>query len=511
MSRIFAKTIYASITSTAAMSLLTAYAAAAQIPESPKSEQHSKHHKIDTTSRINEIEIDLSKRAKKISFKQAVTTALLNSPRPLQAYKNYQAAAWTAISTKRKWRPTLTGSITAGSSGSRFELNQLPKGAAWERELTLREASNLKPKINLNWSIFNLSRTSILNSQELATQSSSVAVRSSIRDLILRVQESYYKLQELRELENTYQLIYEICMSQYNRLRQIAKTSKTNSSEDYPDLETRALEALTLRVLTQQQVINASSTLAAEIGLAEDSFVLPSETLEPHGKWTLGLEESLENALKLNDNITIADLNASTIYEEAKSKRLEYAPEISLEAKASYENEQFSIGNSASPDIRTARGLKSDYSIGAILKWKMFDSGVLAASASSLYKQASALEMQAKSERLDTARQVKSAYGEYTSQLILLPQTEEQFRAAERALTQTQNSATTSDSYQTEFIQAIGQYQSAKINNLASIERYNTSIARLHNKTATWPEWVIPLIKSSIKFVRNAPLITKQN
>ncbi len=141
----------------------------------------------------------------------------------------------------------------------------------------------------------------------------------------------------------------------------------------------------------------------------------------------------------------------------------------------------------------------------------MFDSGVLAASASSLYKQASALEMQAKSERLDTARQVKSAYGEYTSQLILLPQTEEQFRAAERALTQTQNSATTSDSYQTEFIQAIGQYQSAKINNLASIERYNTSIARLHNKTATWPEWVIPLIKSSIKFVRNVPLITKQN
>lgn len=510
MSCILGKAIYISSAFSALISLIPAQTAAAQTAENLKTEQLSTHQKTDQIiSRIKQLEIDLSKKAQRLSLKEAITTAFRNNPRPLQSYRNYQAAAWTSISTKRQWLPSITGTISAGSSSSRYDLRQLPDSATWQRTLTLRGASNFAPQLNLNWSIFNLSRASTLASQRLARQSSSVAVRRAIRDLTLAVQEEYYKLQELRELEDTYQEIFEICRSQYNRLKRSITTNTPKSSVNLQAIETSALDALTLRVASQQRVIASSAALAATLGLPEDSFILPSDRLEPHGEWTISLKESLEKALTSDEKIIIAELNSRSISQKATATRLQYAPEISLEARTSYNNEQFSTGNSASPNIRTASGIKTDHSVGALLRWKIFDSGVLAASATSLDKQASALQLQAKSERLDTGRQVKSAYGEYTSQLILLPQTARQLQSAKQALTQAATKPATPSSYQTEFIQAIGQYQAAKTAYLTSRSSYNTSIAKLHNRTATWPEWVIPLMEPSLDFASDIPLLGK--
>ena len=507
MSYSFAKIIFIATSCSAAINLLPAHAVVAQNAENLQIRHQSKHYNADQIiSRIKQLEIDLSEKAQTLSLKQAITLAFNNSPRPLQAYRTYQAAAWISISTKRQWLPTIKGNLSAGSSGSINDLRQRPESDSWKKTLNLREASNYAPQLNLNWSIFNPSRTSTLNSQILATQSSSVAVRRSIRDLTLNVQEEYYRLQELRELEDTYQEIYEMCKSQYTRLKHSAFASATNSTDKFQAIETRALEALTLRVASQQRVIAASAALAAVIGLPEDSFILPAERLVPFGQWMLSLEDSLEKALKSNDKIIIADLNAKTISEKASATRLQYAPEISLEAKTSYNNEKFRIGNSGSPNIRTARGIKTDYSVGATLKWNLFDSGVLEASATSLDKQASALKLQAKSERLDTGRQVKSAYGEYTSQLILLPQTAMQLLTAKQALRQATNAPATPSSYQTEFIQSINQYQAAQVARLTTVASHNTSIAKLHNATATWPEWVIPLMEKSLDFASDISL-----
>lgn len=482
--------------------------ASPELPALPDDSQSSTQVMKDLIERY---ELDLSRHATKVSLQESIQESLANNPIALQQFSLYQGLVWDSISTRREWLPSISFDSPTGAIGYNQKLTEiyaLPQSSrSWSRTFTLQNGSQFKPQLKLEWSLLNLSRSSRLSAQKDEIYSQGLRLRQSIRDLILGVQSDYYELQMARQEEDVFEGIYEFSKKLISSLE--SKELSINNEKIIAALRARSLQALSLRVSSQQNVIRLSASLSSRMALPVDSFVLPSERLMVDGRWNTSLMRAIEIAMARREEIRIAQSQASSFNNQANALVRRYVPEVAAEAVGKVENNSYRLNQTASDDYLSANGYTLDKTLGVQVKWKIFDSGVLAAQSSAFRKRALSSLQQSELDRLTIDAQVKSAYAVYSSQLIQLPvvkrELDQSLLSLELRSEQSKNPTVTSI---TNLIQALDQYQSAASRWFLTIQKYNTAVAQLYRYTSQWPTGVGSQVGSTLRYVSGINLET---
>lgn len=449
---------------------------------------------------IRDYEINLSAVAKKMSLKECISLALENNPNIMRQFRLYEGLVWDSISTRREWLPALTLDSPIGYRNKTIETYSFPKSNSSSfRDFRLQNGSNLKPELKISWSLLNLSRNSLLQSQREDIFSQKLRFRQDVRELVLSVQSDYYDLQRARQEEDVFNGIYEFTQ----KLLHLSDSEHLSQESDdiLAALKARSLQALSLRVSSQQNVVRLSASLASRLALPPDSFILPSEKLVIKGRWDQRLNETISTALERREEIKISNSQSKAATDRAKSLVRKYIPEIAAEASGKLENDNFRLNTNTSNSTSTTNAYTLDKFVGVRFKWTIFDSGVLAAQSSSFRKRAQASQEQAALDRLAVEAQVKTAYSAYASQLIQLPVVKREIDQTLLSL-QVRSEQANSDSVSsiTNLIQALDQYQSAASRWFATLQKYNEAIAQLYRYSSKWPPGVASQISSKLDY-----------
>lgn len=451
---------------------------------------------------IRDYEINLSAVAKKMSLNECISQALENNPNIMRQFKLYEGLVWDSISTGREWLPALTLDSPTGYRNKTIEtysFSQLNPPST--REFRLQNGSNLKPELKISWSLLNLSRSSLLQSQRDDIFSQGLRLRKDVRELVLGVQSDYYDLQRARQEEDVFNGIYELTQ------KLLRLSDSKNLSQESDDilaaLKGRSLQALSLRVSSQQNVVRLSASLASRLALPPDSFILPSDKLALKERWNQRLNDTISTALERREEIKISNSQSKAATDRANSLVRKYIPEIAAEASAKLENDNFRLNTNTSNYISTTNAYTLDKLVGVRLKWTIFDSGVLAAQSSSFIKKAQASQAQAALDRLAVEAQVKTAYSAYAAQLIQLPVVKREIDQTLLSLKlRSEQANRNSVSSITNLIQALDQYQSAASRWFATLQQYNEAIAQLYRYSSKWPPGVASQISSNLDYIQ---------
>lgn len=454
------------------------------------------------TEMIRDYEINLSAVAKKMTLNESISLALERNPNIVRQYKLYEGLVWDSISTQRKWIPALNLDSPIGYRNKTIEKYSLSKNDPSSlRDFRLQDGSNLKPELKISWSLLNLSRNSLLQTQRENIFSQVLRFRQDVRDLVLNVQSDYFDLQRARQEEDVFNGIY-IYIKNLLQLSDSEQLSQ-ESDEILAALKARLLQALSLRVSAQQNVVRLSASLASRLALPPDSFILPSQKLGLNGRWEQELNDTISRALDRREEIKISNSQSKAANNRANSLVRKYFPEITAEAIGKLENDNFRLNTNASNNTSTVNSYTLDKSVGVRVKWAIFDSGVLAAQSSSFRKKAQASQEQAALNRLEVEAQIKTAYSAYTSQLIQLPVVN---REIDQTLLSLQVRSEQANRYSassvTNLILALDQYQSAASRWFATLQKYNEAIAQLYRYSSKWPPGVASQISSKLNYIQ---------
>ena len=476
-------------------------------PESTVNPQDGLSDTVEVmTELMRDYENDLTAVAKKISLNECINLALENNPNITRQFMLYEGLTWDSISTRREWLPALNMVSPMGYRNKTIETYSFSKSnSSTSRRIRLQEGSNLKPELKLNWSLLNLSRNSLLQSQQENIFSQGLRLRQDVRELVLNVQSDYYHLQRERQEEDVFNGIHKLTLKLL-RLRN-SKNPSQQSNDILAALEARSLQALSLRVSSRQNVVRLSASLASRLGLPPGSFILPTEQLVRKGRWDQRLMDTISTALERREEIMISNSQSKASTGRANSLARKYIPEISAEVTGKLENDNFHLKTNTSDNTSTSNAYTLDKSVGVRIKWKIFDSGVLAAQSSSLRKKAFASQEQAALDRLAVEAQVKTAYSSYGSQIIQIP-------VVKRELDQTlvslqvraEQANVNSASSVTNLIQALDQYQSAASRWFITLQKYNEAIAQLYRYSSRWPPGVASQISTKLDYIKGIDL-----
>jgi outer membrane protein TolC len=450
---------------------------------------------------IRNYEIDLSKAAKKMTLDECISSALENNPDITRQFRLYEGLVWESISTRREWLPALTFNSPIGYRNKKIETYTSRSNSSSSRVIQLQDGSNLKPELKLSWSLLNLSRNSFLQSQQENIFSQELRLRQNVRELVLDVQSDYYDLQRARQEEDVYNGIYQLTSK---LLRLISSRPLSHESDDFlAALKARSLQALSLRVSSQQNVIRLSASLASLLALPSNSFVLPSDKLVVKGRWDQRLNGTISTALERREEIKIAKSQSKASNELANSLIRKYIPELTAEAAVRLENDNYFLKTNTSDNSPRINTYTLDKFAGVQVKWNIFDGGVLAAQSSSFRKKALASQEQAALDSLTIEAQIKLAYSAYVSQVINMPVVKRELRQTLASLrVSTEQANKNSLSSITDLIQALDQYQSAAIRWFTTLQKYNEAIAQLHRYSSKWPPGVSRKVSSRLDYIQ---------
>jgi outer membrane protein TolC len=424
----------------------------------------------------------LEQTARRLTLQEAVMLGLQRQPRLARDYDQLQALQWQGIAIRREWSPTLLadnddpGLVGWRRVRERDSSNDTLDGVSLTNNL--RSSAYSVPRLTLDWTFFDPSRTPRLRSNLAGQQAQELLFDITARDLILDIQSRYYALQKLQELEQAYRSLYKLA-------RTLADTAGGNEQ-----LRTEELALVETRVRTHDALVRTAAQLAELLSLPPGEIALPAEPLQASGSWDLDRSATITEALALREEIRRSLAGADGLSWSARAVQSRYLPSLGLRGQLKSELENYSIQSLEAPSSTTSGGNGSVRLDGGLqLSWRLFDGGVLGAQATALRRQADLSLQQAALDRLTVTRQVESSHASYITSRILLDSTREQLRAARAALENSRrgNDATTQ-------VQTIEKLRQALEAEAGAREQHNTALAELYRYSARWPEGAPTLV-----------------
>ena len=181
----------------------------------------------------------LEQNARRLTLQEAVVLGLQRQPRLARDYDQLQALQWQGIAIRREWSPSLLadnddpGLVGWRRVRERDSSNDTLDGISLTNNL--RSSAYSVPRLTLDWTFFDPSRTPRLRSNLAAQQAQELLFDITARDLILDIQTRYYALQRLQELEQAYRRLYKLAGS----LAQAAGGNDQLRTEELALVETR--------------------------------------------------------------------------------------------------------------------------------------------------------------------------------------------------------------------------------------------------------------------------------
>ncbi|MFN9645368.1 MAG: TolC family protein [Cyanobacteriota bacterium] len=410
----------------------------------------------------------LERNARRITLAESMALALERNPILAKAHAGIEATRWSGVAIRREWSPSLKAD------------NNDPGlvGVQQNRDNTLSVSS---PELTLEWTFFDPSRTPRARANQANLDADRFLFDVGARSLMLNVQESYVDLQSLLLLEVEYRQL----SAMVDHWLALAR-ARRGASPDVDQLVSQQLALLILRVDTHELVIVAASKLARALSLPPGDLVLPAEPLAQRGQWTLSRQETIEQALRLREEIQRSLATARSYAWTAVATRKGYLPTLSVE------------GTGSTQTSSNSSDLNSEAMVGMNVRWTFFDGGILAAKATSQRRQQDQALQQAALDRLAVTEEVETSFAAYINSQIVADTAIAQMKSARASFLSATTSFQAGTSDATTLLQVLANARGAVEAYSHALRKHNRSVAELERYSARWPAAAPPLPRQRV-------------
>jgi outer membrane protein TolC len=423
-------------------------------------------HLAELKSRLFRNRDHLERSSRRLTLPEAIAMGLVRNPILAKAHAGIEATRWSGVAIRREWAP----SLVAGNNDPGL------LGVQQQQADTLSISS---PELTLEWTFFDPSRAPRAKAKASSLDADRFLFDVEARSLVLSVQESYYDLQALLALEVEYRELSAIV----DRWLRLAQARGRATTPDVDQLLSQQLAQLILRIDTHEQVIAAASKLAQALSLPPGELVLPAEPLALQGQWSLSRAETIDQALRLREEIQRSLATARSLAWSAVATRKGYLPTLSLE------------GTGSTQSTSDNGDLNSEGTVGMNVQWTLFDGGVLAAKATSQRKQQEQALQQANLDRLSVTAEVETSYAAYINSQIVVDTAIAQMESARASFQAATKSFQAGSSDATTLLQVLANTRGAVEAYCRSVRKHNRSVAELERYSSRWPVAAQPLLR----------------
>jgi len=445
----------------------------------------------------------LERRARRLSLLEAIRLGLEQNPVLAEGYAQLQQSQWQAIAIRREAIPSLQlsnddpGLLGWRRATDRDGSNDTVTGSSLTNQT--RTSRFLLPKLQLQWTFFDPTRTPRVRAQQATTQADRLLFDISARNLVLDIQRTYYDLQRSSELEADYRHLSELTHTLVGMA--LAKQRRDRVDQGVVEqLKSEELALLVLCINIHEQVIRDAALLASRLSLPPGQLAMPSEPLHRSGSWGPSLEQTVVQALAFREEIQASLAQADSSSWSARAVLSASLPSFSLVGKSKWEQEAYGQQNVPTPSSTTT-GTNSTFTnqAGLFFAWKPFDGGIDAALSTALKKRAEQSIQQAALDRLTVTSQVEASHAALISSLIVIDTAQDQLRSSGRALAAFRRQFAGGADNATTLIQMIQGYTKASESYRNSVSKHNSAIAELYRYSAQWPESALAVLQRRVQ------------
>jgi outer membrane protein TolC len=465
---------------------------------------------VKTSALVGELEQKLrqlrqqwTERSTRVTLSAAIEQSLLHNPELAQAYSQIQQGQWNLIAVRRQWYPTLSA-LSSGPAGSLWGYRGASRSdttttSAGTVNSNIRTNQNgIVPILSLGWTFFDPSRGPQINAASESLRSQELLFNVSARNLVLQTQLAYFNLQEQEQLISSYEEIFAATTTQVRQAEALFNVGNA-SLADVEQIRTQQYQTLSLLIATYLAVIDASASLARAIALPPGQLALPQDQLNLYGEWNLTLDDTIQQAQGLREEIQSSLAQATSASWRASALLNRYWPRFSLLANGSYAYNDTNIRNRQSGFSQSeVRSSSWDGAVGLGFNWTLFDGGIAAAEAQASRALQRQFGDQAAVQRLQISQEVEQSYATYqTSQLALLS-SREQAESARKAAVAVRERFNVGYADTTSVVQTLNQAITAANAYARSQREYNSAVASLYRASAQWPGNTLTLLDQSV-------------
>lgn len=453
----------------------------------------SERQYAELLQRLHRYRDGLERSARTLSLEQALAIGLRDHPSLRQAYGAIEEADWSLLAIRREWWPSLTaGSDDPGILGwtSTWSREQVRSSSGWSENLTLQGGQAALPNLNLQWTFLDPSRASRNQAARSRIAAQLFLFQVQARDLILEIQQSYFALQEAYEREQDDRRL----VRAIDALIQAGATPAGDRGR-LDQLLTQRLSLLILRIHSHERVIQAAAALAQAVGLPPGQLAMPADRLELQGRWDTPLQASIDEALRLREEIQVSVSRAGAEGWSARARRRRYLPTLSLAGQLNGQSQTLtnsSLIGPFQPTTNLNQQIEAQFGLG--FDWTLFDGGILAAEADGLRSRSRQALAQADLARLSITRQVQDNHAALLNSQIVVNAAADQVSVASRSLQAASDAYRRRTGDATRVVQASSALRDAYASFRGAVARHNIAIAALHRHSARWPAGVQPLL-----------------
>jgi len=463
-------------------------------------------------AQLRSLQVELDARSRTTSLDEALEAGLLHNPLLAATYAEIQGQQWNLIAVRRQWYPTLSGfsstyipgqSFNSTSTSANGSAISKSNGLGQREEISTgstitSNATSVGLTMTLGWTFFDPSRTANINAAKENLKRQQLLFDISARNLVLEIQEAYFNLQEQKQLIKAYGEI----LSFVSRQVQITESHFNNglvSIADVEQIRTQQYATFSTLIGAYRQLIDAASLLAQTMALPPGTLALPSNKPGMPGRWEQSLNSTIEQALKLREEILVSQATAASANWTATALFNTYWPSFNLGGSGGLaNNNDITIqttrnGNSLrSPTNNSSLNWNGGFGLG--FNWQIFDGGINASQAEVQKAAARQALAQAATSRLNVTREVEQAYATYLTSLLSLQSSQAELKAAQASAKAVQARYQVGVTDISSLVVALNQAINAA-NAYANAERtFQSALARLYRSSARWPDGTKPLL-----------------
>jgi len=444
------------------------------------------------TQKLSLLEEQFRRRSIRVTLSSALEQSLLSNPELAQSYSQIQQSQWNLIAVRRQWYPTISASAVGpaggvwGYQGSQT-VNSISTFGNSSTEIRTENRDVFAPALTLGWTFFDPSRGPDINAASDNLRSQELLFNVSARNLVLQTQLAYFALQEQLQLVKSYEQILQATTQQVRQTEALFNSGNA-SIADVEQIRTQQLQTLSLVISSYLGVIDGSASLAKAMALSPGQLVLPEDNLDQYGQWVVTLNETIQQAQALREEIQSSLAQASSAKWRASSLFNRYWPRFSLAANGTYvdTNSRSGLNNSSNLDFLQSSAWTGGVGIG--FNWVIFDGGIAAAQAMANKAASRELSDQAALQRLQVSAEVEQSYASYETSRISLLSSREQAVSARKAAEAIRERYNVGYADTTSVVQTLNQAISAANSYAKSQREYNSAVARLYRSSAQWPD-----------------------
>jgi outer membrane protein TolC len=445
--------------------------------------------------------------ASRMTLIEAMRMGLEQNPSLAISYAQIQQSEWQAIGIQREWYPSILAESDspgiAGYSVDRYTNKSKDNTDVIDRSNTTTGRALTSPRIELQWTFFDPTRTPRLRSELASLRSEELLFDIGARDLVLQIQQSYYTLQKYAALESDYRQLYEIAQ-QVTAFAKRYKQLVVSQSSDISQLKSFEYALLTERINTHERVLASAAQLAQNLSLQPGKIAMPADPLELNGSWNISLQSTIDQALTLREEIKQSLANSESFFWDSKASANITLPSLFINTRAELLNGQFSSNDRSQNPTVTSTGRERDLytDVGLYFNWLLFDGGTNLAEANAFRMKSKQAEKQAELDRLTVTSQVQTSHASYISSMIVVDSASDEVRLALRALEEARHDFASGRTNATTLVQTLDAVRKAKENYRTAVTKHNIAVAELYRYSSSWPDTALSILQKRVQQLR---------